>query len=277
MKLVLSLFIMVLMTKTCHDKNVVSKTNHINNTIKTMAIQPQNPSGTYYITSLKGTKIKSLNLTLNFVENSDKVSGFSGCNRFSGTYAIKKDSIYFSPLIATKMYCEKTQKTENLMLSYLSKTNSFLVEENTLILKNNEVTLIEAQKENIEKNSEVKKTQEDITLEYKAISRGIYNNVIITHSTILIKKDRNSDEISKACSEVDWSKLMDALNTIDLKNISTFKAPTQARLYDGAASAQLTITKESHSFESNSFDHGKPPKEIEALVKEILSIAGNIE
>jgi heat shock protein HslJ len=265
------------MTKTCHSKKLVSKTDSLNSPEQTMTVPTQNPSGIYHLTSLKNTNIKSLNLTLNFIENSNKILGFSGCNRFSGTYTIKKDSIFFGALITTKMFCEKTQETEDLMLRSLSKTNSFLAKQNVLILKNNKDILIEAQKENIETPSEIKKVQDNITIEYKAISKGTYNHIIITHSTILVKKDLTSNEISKACNEADWTKLMNALNTIDLKTISTFKAPTQARLYDGAASAQLTITKENDTFRSNSFDHGKPPQEIEALVNQIIAIYKNIE
>jgi len=100
---------------------------------------------------------------------------------------------------------------------------------------------------------------------------------VITRSTILVQKDSNSKAISKACSKEDWSQLMNLLNAIDLKNISKLKAPTQARLYDGAATAQLIIKQDNNTFETNSFDHGNPPKEIEALVQEILSMSENIE
>jgi len=127
------------------------------------------------------------------------------------------------------------------------------------------------------KNTTTTNSEDNITFEYTAISRGTYNRTVITHSTILVKKGRNSKAISKACSKDDWSKLMNLLNAINLKNISKLEAPTQARLYDGAAIAQLTITQENVSFETNSFDHGKPPKEIEALVIKILSLSENIE
>ena len=126
-------------------------------------------------------------------------------------------------------------------------------------------------------SSEINQSKEHITFEYTALSRGLYNRVVITHKTILVQKDRNSKAISKICSKDDWLKLMNLLNAIDLKNISKLEAPTQARLYDGAAIAQLTITQENASFKTNSFDHGKPPLEIEVLVKKILSLSENTE
>ncbi len=126
-------------------------------------------------------------------------------------------------------------------------------------------------------SSEINQLQENITFEYTALSRGLYNRVVITHSTISIQKKRGSEAVTKACSGEDWAELMILLNAIDLKNISKLEAPTQARLYDGAAIAQLSITQENASFKTNSFDHGKPPLEIEALVKKILSLSENTE
>ena len=131
--------------------------------------------------------------------------------------------------------------------------------------------------DDIEEFSETNQLQENITFEYSAISRGFYNKVTITSLAILIKKDRNSKAISKACSKDDWFELMSLINTINLKTISNLEAPTEARFYDGAAIAQLIITQENTSFETNSFDHGKPPVEIETLVKKILSLSENIE
>lgn len=126
-------------------------------------------------------------------------------------------------------------------------------------------------------SSEINQLQENITFEYTALSRGLYNRVVITHSTISIQKKRDSEAVTKTCSKDDWAELMNLLKAIDLKHISKLEAPTQARLYDGAAIAQLTITQENVLFETNSFDHGKPPLEIEDLVKKILSLSENIE
>ncbi len=126
-------------------------------------------------------------------------------------------------------------------------------------------------------SSEINQSKEHITFEYTALSRGLYNRVVITYKTISVQKGRDSEAVTKICDKKDWSALMGLLNTIDLKNISKLEAPTQARLYDGAAIAQLTITQENASFKTNSFDHGKPPLEIEALVKKILSLSENIE
>ncbi|MBE9490062.1 MAG: META domain-containing protein [Bacteroidetes bacterium] len=282
MKFLFSLFIIVFMIKECNNskdtlatqpngdiKNTSEKDVSVEDTIVT---QLQNPSGTYYITFLKENNVQSLNLSLTFDEGSNKISGFSGCNRFSGTYTIKKDSISFGLLVATKMYCKKTQDIENLMLGYLSKINLFSIEENALILKEGKTILLTAQKENVENMNA------NVLLEYSSMSRGgSYNMIQITNKTISIQKSGNSQMLTKPCSESDWNKIMNLFGSIHLKNLKTLKAPTQARLYDGADIANFKVIYNGITYNVPPFDHGNPSKEIEALVNQILSIAGNIE
>jgi hypothetical protein len=50
------------------------------------------------------------------------------------------------------------------------------------------------------------------------------------------------------------------------------EAPTSLRNHDGAAIATLGVSKDKEETISNSFDHGHPPKAIEALVNKVLSI-----
>lgn len=126
-------------------------------------------------------------------------------------------------------------------------------------------------------SSEANQSEANITFDYSAISRGTYYKFIITHKTISVQRDLNSEAILKPCSKAEWSKLMSAMKTIDLKNISELKAPTQTRFYDGAAAAQLKVIFKDTTFETQSFDHGTPPKAIEAFVNDILSLCENVE
>lgn len=123
----------------------------------------------------------------------------------------------------------------------------------------------------------INQLSENTTFEYSAISRGIYNKIVITSQSISVQKDHESDPIAKKCEENDWSKLGDAFSTIDLKQMPELKAPTEARFFDGAATAQLIIIFEDQTYISQGFDHGTPPQPIEALVKEILSLSENVE
>jgi heat shock protein HslJ len=61
------------------------------------------------------------------------VTGFTGCNRLSGTCTINGNyGIKFSPLAVTKMACLNDDKTESLFLSAISQTNRWQIENNVL-------------------------------------------------------------------------------------------------------------------------------------------------
>ena len=122
-----------------------------------------------------------------------------------------------------------------------------------------------------------KKNQDSFSVEYTAHSRGTYNRIIINKKQISIENKRGEPPIIKSCSEASWNTLLNALNPIDIENISNLKAPSENRFFDGAAIANLKITYNGKTYESQSFDHGNPPNDIAELVKVILSISENIE
>lgn len=75
-------------------------------------------------------------ITLQFDHAEQRVSGFSGCNRFSGTYTVEQNQIHFGPLMSTKMACVDAQRnrTEQTFLDALSRTDSYLHAEDSLTL-----------------------------------------------------------------------------------------------------------------------------------------------
>ncbi|HYH55231.1 MAG TPA: META domain-containing protein [Anseongella sp.] len=72
--------------------------------------------------------------TLFFAENEKKVNGFAGCNKFFGTYTLSGDSLTFSGLGSTKMFCEQSMELENQYLGLLAKTENFVVSQNGTVL-----------------------------------------------------------------------------------------------------------------------------------------------
>jgi hypothetical protein len=66
--------------------------------------------------------------------------------------------------------------------------------------------------------------------------------------------------------------LLSEFNKVDLENLPNLKPPTQKRLYDGAAIAELKITFKGKTFETKSFDHGNPPMEIQKVVEIVNSL-----
>ena len=110
-------------------------------------------------------------------------------------------------------------------------------------------------------------------VEYKANSRGFYNNIVVENKTISITKTRDGKPVSNPLTEEQWKKLIDAFQKVDLEEIPNLIAPTQKRFYDGAAMANLKITYEGKIYESQTFDNGFPPEQIKNIVNTILSFS----
>ena len=125
--------------------------------------------------------------------------------------------------------------------------------------------------------SQSKINQDVISLEYSTQTRGAYKCIVINKKQVSTVNKHGAKPNNKTCSEDDWSKLITILKKVDVENIPNLKAPSEDRIFDGAAIANLKITYNGHVYESQSFDHGNPPKEIAALIKEILSISENID
>jgi heat shock protein HslJ len=54
-------------------------------------------------------------------------SGFAGCNRYSGTFILRGDSLTFGPVVSTKMFCEATSELETAFLKALGATATYQV------------------------------------------------------------------------------------------------------------------------------------------------------
>lgn len=63
------------------------------------------------------------------------VSGSMGCNRFSGSYSQKGDSLTFSPIAVTEMACPEPQMTqESSAFQVMVETVKFKMKEDTLTI-----------------------------------------------------------------------------------------------------------------------------------------------
>ncbi|MDO1449397.1 META domain-containing protein [Rhodocytophaga aerolata] len=70
------------------------------------------------------------------LHTSDKrVTGHGGCNSFTGTFQLgANNGISFSPLAATKMFCNNMQRTEDLLFKALQNADSYYLSNDTLQL-----------------------------------------------------------------------------------------------------------------------------------------------
>jgi len=79
---------------------------------------------------------KEMSMTFRGGENS--VSGYSGCNSFSGGYEHSEDKLEFKPLMATQMACLDIDHLEMPFLQALGKTKRFEIVGEMLALKDGE-------------------------------------------------------------------------------------------------------------------------------------------
>ncbi|WP_452225640.1 META domain-containing protein [Lacinutrix chionoecetis] len=249
-------------------------TKEINATTLTDTMdQTEQLSGDYTITVVKDSKNISEPLTISFDDKTNKVSGYSGCNRFFGTFKITDNTISLSELASTKKMCRGESNTlEQNMLKALNSTTHFTLEAGELLLKQGDNVMVSANKI-METTTNNKMAQDYSTIEYTAVSRGFYYACKIENNTFSVKKNRNEEATIKTLNDNTQTEINNLVNAVDLASISELEAPTKAHQYDGAAIASLTITKDGKTYTSTSFDAGNPPEEIAELVNTLLKTA----
>lgn len=221
-----------------------------------------NVSETYFVLTVGNENVSEHHLTIEFNDSTKTVSGFSGCNRFSGNYKIDGNSISFGPLASTKMACmDYVNKIEMNMLEALSKANTITLESQIITLSNGENKLLEASQDN------------SYIIEYTAMSRGLFNQYIFENGKLSVQKERAGSAININCTQEETNKLLNDVKSLDLEKLKTLEAPTEKRFYDGAAIATLKITYKGKTFQTPEFDHGEPNKEIAPLVNTILTLS----
>ena len=83
-------------------------------------------------------------ITLLLTSEPENVSGFSGCNRYFGKFATKKNKLSFKQMACTQMACpQQDMNLESRYLQLLDRVNSFTMQDDTLMLmKDDKVLLI---------------------------------------------------------------------------------------------------------------------------------------
>ncbi|MCB4806968.1 META domain-containing protein [Tamlana sp. 62-3] len=223
-------------------------------------------NNSFNITNLNGSDITAHGLTISYNSASNTVSGFSGCNQFSGNYTINENAINFSNIISTKKIClNDANAIETEFLKTFKNANAILFSDNGFSLFNKKKLLLKAFK------------QEQISIDYTVSSRGFFKEVLVNAQSVLLTQKRGGSYNKTSISQQDWERIKNTLKIIKIEEISELKAPSHKYAFDGAALAHLKITKNGKTYQSAPFDHGNPPAEISNLVKEILSLSENIE
>lgn len=110
-----------------------------------------------------------------------------------------------------------------------------------------------------------------VSIEYTANSRGMHQKVVVENQKLWVTKNRDEKPVAIPLTTTEWGILKKVFAGVNLETISSLKAPTAKRLYDGAAMANLKIKANGKSYDSKTFDHGFPPKSLEKLVNLLVS------
>lgn len=85
------------------------------------------------------------NVYMTFILNDNIVRGMDGCNSYSGNVIINKDSISFSNIALSEMYCQEV-KVDKIFNQLISKVNRYRISGSLLKLYNGKKTLFEFSK-----------------------------------------------------------------------------------------------------------------------------------
>lgn len=225
-------------------------------------------SGTYTITLTDNNLELPENMHLTFDEVESRVSGFAGCNNFSGKYSTNGNTIKIGPLMSTKMYCEKFMELETKTLNTLAEVNAYAIKDGVLSLLNDDKTLMEGTKDTSSKVAQ----GDEYTIEYIAQTRGSYKMISIKNNILSYQKERGSDGVSRACTSEEVEAIAEKLSKLDLEVLKVLEAPTQKRLHDGALAATVKVIHNGKTYETPGFDDGSPNEYIADLVHAITSM-----
>jgi hypothetical protein len=117
------------------------------------------------------------------------------------------------------------------------------------------------------------KVQTGTKVEYEATSRGFFSKIIFENNQITVVSDRNNPEKGTVVmlSKEDVSEISNLIKAVKLNELPNLKAPSEKRMYDGAAHANLTITSNGTTYTGAGFDAGNPPSAIAKLVSKLVS------
>ena len=123
------------------------------------------------------------------------------------------------------------------------------------------------------KDASTQNQEKGLVAQYEAISRSSFLKVNYANGKVIVFNNRNDESKGNTVtlSKVQNEELEKMLQKIKPESLETMQAPSGARLYDGAAHANLSIISMGKTYSCPGFDHGQPPAGIEKFVKKLLS------
>jgi len=122
-------------------------------------------------------------------------------------------------------------------------------------------------------SQELRQEMKATNIEYEALSRGMFLNINLQDDKLVVKTQRDAKAIESKLSKDDWNEIAESFTKIKLEELEELKAPSEKRFHDGASIAHLRVVYEGKLYQTESFDHGNPPKEIKKLVNKLISLS----
>lgn len=103
---------------------------------------------------------------------------------------------------------------------------------------------------------------------------GSVKTTITADSLSFLKYSRGGKSYSAAVSDkIDWKVVHSTGKHVDYKNMDTLTAPSMGRATDAAPFANFEVITKDSTYVSASFDGGKPPATIEAIVRQMVRLS----
>ena len=91
-------------------------------------------SSVWWLNQIPGYQIKEKSLKLTFDNINNRISGFTGCNKLTGSFLIRNGKLQISAAAATRYMCPGKNTMEADYLKLLSTTDSLVLENDQLRL-----------------------------------------------------------------------------------------------------------------------------------------------
>ncbi|GAB2637339.1 hypothetical protein GCM10027035_33810 [Emticicia sediminis] len=101
-------------------------------------------------------------------------------------------------------------------------------------------------------------------------TRGFRREIIITEKEYVLAE--NSIISKRKLSAEDWKEIMKICAKIKLEELPNFKSPSQKRANDAALQANIEVLTGRRKYQSSTFDHDNPPKELVKLVNKLRNL-----
>jgi hypothetical protein len=113
-------------------------------------------------------------------------------------------------------------------------------------------------------------------IQFKSLTRGAFEEILITKDSILLTKKELSDKeeirISRKLDNGEWDNLMKSLRDVPLAEINTYTSPTNKRNFDGARHSSIIIIQNDVLYQ-HTFDNRHPYIKLKPLMEVIDKIA----